>query len=297
MDIKWLKTFIIAARYENLRRTSEELYLTQPAISKQIKSLENHLNMRMFDRIGKHISLTPAGHKFLSYATEIVHTFDKNMDGFEGWKQGYERKLTIAVAPQIASSILPGILRGFIDAYPDIEVIVNIVNSFNIGEQISIGKADIGIARMEPIQKDLSYEVLHRDPVILVAPVRKEQAGNKYCIDEEDALKQYRVLTNNHPTYWNSLLTEIKRYYPYVRTMPVTQMEISKRFIEEGLGVSFLPLSMVQEEIKQQKVIEVKLDKIPLPSSLTYVVTKVETAEGKLFISYLKESFKNNQDN
>ncbi len=287
MDIKWLKTFILAAKYENLRKASEDLFLTQPALSKHIKSLESHLNTKLFDRVGKNISLTPAGLKFLSYATEILDKYDKGMEEFESWKQGFNRKLTIAVAPQIASSVLPGILRGFIDEHPDIEVIINIVNSFNIGEQIRLGKADIGISRMEPIQKDLSYKVIHRDPVILVAP--KDQY--EHFPVEVEILKQYRVLTNNHPTYWSNLLTEIKRYYPSIRTMPVTQIEISKRFIEKGLGVSYLPLSMVREELKHQKMVEVKQDKILSPTSFTYVVTKIETPEVKLFISFLTKAF------
>jgi LysR family transcriptional repressor of citA len=291
MDIKWLKTFIVAAKYENLRRASEDLFLTQPALSKHIKGLEDHLNTKLFDRVGKNISLTPAGYKFLLYATEIVDKYEINMEEFEGWKQGYNRKLIIAVAPQIASSVLPDILRGFIDEYPHIEVIVNIVNSFNIGEQIRLGKADIGISRMEPIQKDLSYTVIHRDSVILVAPSKKEKEQKEYFPNEAEIFKQYRVLTNNHPTYWGSLLTEIKRYYPSIRTIQVTQIEISKRFIEKGLGVSYLPLSMVREELKHQKMIEVKQDKITSPTSYTYVVTKIETPEVQLFISFLMRTF------
>ncbi|MBD8003894.1 LysR family transcriptional regulator [Bacillus norwichensis] len=287
MDIKWLKTFITAAKYENLRRASEDLFLTQPALSKHIKKLESHLNTKLFDRVGKNITLTPAGYQFLSYAKEMVEKYDKGMEEFEAWEQGYNRKLTIAVAPQIASSILPGILRGFIDKYPDIEIIVDIVNSFKIGEQLCLGKAEIGISRMEPVQKNLSCEVIHEDPVILVAPYRK----NENFPVEEEVLKQYRVLTNNHPTYWSNLLTEIKRSYPRIRTMPVTQIEISKRFIEKGLGVSYLPLSMVREELQQQTMIEIKHDKVLPTTSFTYVVTKIETPEVQLFTSFLTKEF------
>ncbi|KAB7672257.1 hypothetical protein F9279_04075 [Bacillus sp. B1-b2] len=110
----------------------------------------------------------------------------------------------MAVAPQIASSILPDILLDFIEENPDIEVIVNIVNSFNIGEQIRLSNADIGICRMEPIQKDILYENIHRDPVILVAPYKKEKGG--HFPNEIEILKQYRLLVNNHPTYWGKLL-------------------------------------------------------------------------------------------
>ena len=288
--MKWLKTFTVVAKYENLRRASEDLFLTQPALSKHIKSLENYLNTKLFDRVGKNIALTPAGYKFFSYATEILDTYDKGMEEFGRWKQGYNRNLTIAVAPQIASSVLPDILLGFIDENPDIEVIINIVNSFNIGEKIRLGHADVGISRMEPIQKDLTYEIIHRDPVILVAPYREE--NDKHFPDEVEVLKQYRLLVNNHPTYWENLLIEIKRYYPDVRTMPVTQMEISKRFIEKGLGVSYLPYSMVREELKHQTMMEIKQDKIFLPTSFTYVVTKIETPEVSLLISFLKKYLK-----
>lgn len=104
-------------------------------------------------------------------------------------------------------------------------------------------------------------------------------------------LKRYRLLTNNHPAYWDDLLSEINRVYPNVRTLPVTQMEITKRFIEKGLGVSYLPLSMVQEELNRKQMIEVEHRHITLPISYTYVVTKVETSEVRLFVEALTGIF------
>ena len=61
MDIKWLRTFIIAAEYENFRKASEQLFLTQPAITKHIKRLEEHLEIELFHRVGKTVTLTSAG--------------------------------------------------------------------------------------------------------------------------------------------------------------------------------------------------------------------------------------------
>lgn len=288
MDIKWLKTFILAAKYENFRQASEELFLTQPAVTKHIKRLENHLNIDLFERVGKNVTLTPAGYTFLSYAIEMVKTYEEGMKEFEGWKQGYNRKLTIAVAPQIAASVLPPFLRSFIDQNPEVEVIIDVVNSFDIGEAVSNGKADIGLTRMKPIQSDLNCEIIHRDPVILVAPFKNENIK----LNEEQILQQYRVLTNNHPSYWETLLTNIKKYYPRIQTIPVTQMEITKRFIEQGLGVSYLPLSMVQEELVTRKLMKVEQDKIILPTSYTYIATKVEIPEVKQFKTSLGDYIK-----
>ncbi|WP_141433205.1 LysR family transcriptional regulator [Bacillus sp. 03113] len=285
MDIKWIKTFVIAAEYENFRKASEQLYLTQPGVTKHIKRLESELGIPLFERNGKHVSLTNAGEKFLSIAKGLINTFEEGMEEFEGWKQGYNRKLVIAVAPQIAASMLPSLLRSFIDENPTIEVIINVTKSFEIGETVDSGKADIGLSRMEPIQHNVYSKVIHRDPVIMVASYKEENQ------DDSELLKRYRLLTNNHPTYWEELLSEIKSVYPKVRTLPVTQIEITKQLIEIGLGVSYLPFSMVQSELKNKKLVEIKQTNIQLPFSLTYVVTKKETEEVKTFMTFINEAF------
>lgn len=283
MDIKWLKTFTVAAKYENFRQASEELFLTQPAITKHIKRLEENLNIRLFNRMGKNVSLSPAGYKFLPFALEMIEQYEKRLEEFEAWKQGYNRKLMIATAPQIASSILPSILRKFIDENPDIEVIINVIKSYDIGEEISSGKADLGLTRIWPVQTNVNTEMVHKEPVILVGPQKST------LLNEELVLHKYRLLTHNHPEYWDGLLTDIKRHYPTIRTMTVNQVEITKRFIEEGLGVSFLPLTMVKDEINNNKMVQISPDKINLPTSSTYVVTKVETNEVVAFIKFFKD--------
>jgi LysR family transcriptional regulator, repressor for citA len=286
MDIKWIKTFIVAAKYENFRKASEELFLTQPAITKHIKRLEEHLNILLFDRNGKTIALTSAGYHFLPHAKEIFMKYETGLDEFESWKQGYSRKLIIATAPQIASSILPPILRDFIDQNPDIDVLINVLNSYVIGEEISGGKADLGLTRIKPIQTNIDCHIIHEEPVILVGPTIDEYI---YKYDEKTILQRYRLITHNHPDYWDLLLNDIKHYYPSVRTMKVNQIEITKRFIEQGLGISYLPYTMIREEIKQNKFLEIKPDKISLPTSSTYVLTKISSDEAKIFIGFLKD--------
>jgi len=285
MNIQWLKTFIIASKYENFRRTSEELFLTQPAVTKHIKKLEEILNIQLFERTGKRVSLTPEGHKFLSYAREITSKYEQGLNEFESWKQGYNRKLIIAVAPQIASSILPPILRDFMDENPDIEVLINVLKSYEIGGEISAGKADVGLTRIQPMQTNINSHIVHKDSVILVAP--NEFKDTSY-LTEQTVLQKYRIITHNHPDYWDNLLDDIKRIYPVVHTMKVDQIEVTKRFIEEGLGVSYLPTTVVKDEIEMNKLIKIKPDNITPATSYTYVLTKVETDEISTFINFLK---------
>ncbi|MGI8386956.1 LysR family transcriptional regulator [Robertmurraya sp. P23] len=291
MDIRWIKTFIISAKYENFRKASEELFLTQPAITKHIKKLEEDLNIQLFERKGKTVTLTPAGYKFLPFAKEFVSKYEQGIDSFESWKQGYNRKLTIATAPQIASSFLPSLLRAFIDENPDIEVFINVIKSFEIGDEIRDGKADLGLSRILPLQANLKIETIHEEPVILVGANTYQDSSN---VVESEALSNYRLITHNHPDYWDSLLNDVKRHYPTVRTMVVNQVEVTKRFIENGLGVSYLPYSMVKEEIIKNNLLEIKSEKVSTPTSTTYVLTKVETNEVRSFITFLREALKEN---
>lgn len=286
MEINWLKTFIIAAQTENFRKTSEELFLTQPAVTKHIQRLEEHLQIQLFQRNGKKVNLTPAGYRFLKHAQKIVLAYNEGMKDFQSWKQGYSQKLMIAVAPQIAASVLPSLLRNFIKQYPTIEVIINIVKSFDIGEEVYAGRADVGLSRIKPIQSNLNCNTIHEENVILVAPNPGVNETASYC--EKNMLEKFRLITHNHPEYWDSLLVEVKKHYPTVQTMEVTQVEVTKRFIEEGFGISYLPFTMVKKEIQEQRMIEVPQDQVVSPKSSTYLVTKIDTEEVILFSEFIE---------
>lgn len=287
MEIKWIQTFLSAARYENFRKASEELFLTQPAVSKHIRKLEESLNIQLFKREGKMVTLTAAGLRFYPIAKEVIGKFEQGMAEFEAWKQGYQQKLTIAVAPQIAASFLPALLRAFMEKYPKIEVVINVVNSYEIGGEVSLGKSDLGLTRIQPIQTNIHWESIHDERVILVGSSSMLSDNTE---DERSILQSYRLITDNHPDYWDELLPQIKYVCPSVQTMAVNQLEVTKRFIEAGLGVSYLPYSMVKEELEKGKLIEIASVNIKPPTSKTYLVSKVETEEVRLFSQFLRRN-------
>lgn len=289
MEIKWLKTFIIAAQCENFRKASELLFLTQPAVTKHIQRLEEYLQGRLFERRGKTVMLSAEGHRFLPIAKMILAGYEEGMTSFEAWRSGYVKQLTIATAPQIASSILPAILKDFMVNEPKIEVLINVVNSYEVVNEIVKGQADIGLTRKYTSQASLQCEVAFEEPVVLVAPYYTE-------IEHETKLFQtYRLITYNHPVYWDDLLVEVKRFYPTIKTLKVNQIEVTKKFIEQGLGVSYLPYSMVEKEVKANLLKLIIPDKVSLPISHTYIVTKVMTPETTAFINFFKDEVNKKQ--
>ena len=176
------------------------------------------------------------------------------------------------------------------DCHSSIEVLINVLNSYEKGEELSSGRAHLGLTRIKPIQTNINCQIVHEEPVIFTGPC---PADRNQTVDEKEILQKYKLITHNHPDYWDQLLNEIKRFYPAVRTMKVNQIEVTKRLIEQGLGVSCLPYTMVREELQQKRLVKIETEKIRLPISSTYIITKAETNEVNLFIDYFKTAMAN----
>lgn len=291
MNIRWLRTFVTAAEFENFRQTAERLYLAQPTVTVHIRHLEKDLGTQLFERTGRNIVLTKAGRYFLPHAQKIIKDYDTGMHDLISWNQGYEKKLTVSVSPLIASTFLPHIIKKFTAKHPNVEVKISVVDSGQIGEQVENRIAEIGLSRMKPFQPSLLSEVLSEDPVICVAPHDGGDMESSPPIDVEDLFETHILLTHNHPEYWDNLLTDIRLKNFKFRTMAVSQTHITKRFIEEGLGFSFLPRSSVYRELVEGRVLEVDTPAIDLPKATTYIVTKDENEEVSHFKTLLYDFY------
>lgn len=289
MDIRWLQTFVAAAHYENFRQASEKLFLAQPTVTVHIKHLELLLGSALFERKGRNVRLTSAGRRFLPHARQILENYDAGIHDLESWRQGYQQKITLAVSPLIAASILPPLIRIFIRQQPEIEISVQVLESKDIGDVVAGGLADLGLSRMNPVHSSLQVRKLYADPVILVVPHDGGDPESSPPLEIDELMHENIILTYNHPEYWDDLLMRIHRQYPRIRTMAVSQVHVTKRFIEEGLGISFLPRSTVTRELIEGRILEVPLagEGIELPAASTYLVTPSETADAQLFRDFL----------
>lgn len=291
MDIQWLKTFVSTAQHENFRRAAEQLFLAQPTVTMHIKRLEEILAISLFERRGRNVYLSNAGRRFLPYAQAMIDNFETGIHDLESWRQGYKSKITIAVSPLIAASTLPLIVRKFLKHHTNIEVSIDVMESVDIGAAVSYGFADIGLSRMRASQKGIETRKLKEDPVILVVPHDGVDLESEPPIMLENLLQNHLILTHNHPEYWDGLLNEIQMKYPRTRTMTVSQVYITKRFIEEGLGISFLPRSTVIRELIEDRVLEVYTAELTMPIASTYMIHQSETEEVLAFMSFILDYY------
>ncbi|HHW08713.1 MAG TPA: LysR family transcriptional regulator [Firmicutes bacterium] len=303
MDLKLLRTFQVAARHLNFHKAAEILFLSQPTVSKHIRQLEDELGCELFERWGRAITLTPAGERFLKCAARLLATSDEIMQEFASWQAGYASRLTIAASPMVARSVLPWVLQTFHERLPQVEVVISVIVSEEIPQALTSGEAEVGLSRIEPHDPRLTAELLYKDPVVFVAagkmsdknPLVKAttpKSGTRKVNTWLSALATYPLITHNHPGYWDDLLVAVRKLEPRVRTMVVTQVDITKRLIEEELGVSFLPLSSVQTEIQQGILQELEVEEIELPITSSWLLLRTDhplSAGAKAFVNLAGE--------
>lgn len=291
MDIKVLRTFAVTARTLNFRRAAELLFLAQPTVTQHIRLLEEELKVQLFDRNNRRVRLTAAGERFIKYASRLVDTYEEGVADITGWAQGYHDQLVIAASPQIARTTLPRVVKRFTREHPHVEVRVQVLVSLEVPPAVVDGRAHVGLTRVPANSRDLTSYVWHTDPVLLVVP---NDAGDLDAPppDWREVLSSNLLMTHNHPTYWDDLLVAIHNQGIRPRTMEVNLVDITKRFVEEELGVSFLPRSSVWRELMEGRLLEIPTPGLELPVAATHVVypSAGPTDAAKLFMKVLSLS-------
>jgi LysR family transcriptional repressor of citA len=175
------------------------------------------------------------------------------------------------------------------EAFPEVEVNVQVLESKDIAVAVLKDEVHIGFSRLRTNQTELVCEILAEDKIVLVAPHDGQDSESALPIDPEELFERHIILTHNHPEYGDNLLIQVKRRYKNIRTMVVSQVHVTKRFIEEGLGVSFLPEITVRRELLEGRLLEVYFKDFLMPTARTYVVAKHTHSEGSKFLEFISK--------
>ena len=274
MEINWLRTFVDAAETLNFRKTSERLLMSQPSVTVHIRLLEESLGIFLFKREKNRVSLSEEGRYFYQKAKGILAKLDQDVEELQAFAQGYRHKWTLAISPLMAETILPYILKSFTKDHPDIELVIQVEESEGIEELVEAGQVSAGISALPPKRQHIHHEPVYSDPLIFILPRDAYDDETGPAVSGEEALQSAILFTHHHPAFWDELLVKLRLHVAGMRTMKVTQAHIAKRFIQEGLGVSFLPKSMVRRELIEGRLMDAHFNLFPLPTVSTYFLAK-----------------------
>ena len=291
MDYQWLKTFIVAAETLNFRQASEKLMLSQPSVTVHIRLLEEHLGTKLFDRMNNRVTLSDPGKFFYAEAVQLIENIDKSVNRMHSFTQGYRQNWIIAISPLMAETILPYFLRTFMERHPDVEMSIRIEESEMIEQLVDNGDAHLGITAIDANYKNIESIQIYEEPIVFVMPTDNYDEESGPQIDVAKVLQHHYLFTHHHPVFWNDLLFILNKQIPRIRTMKVTQAHIAKRFIQEGLGVSFLPHSIVWRELIEGRLMQPHFDLFDLPTVSTFILVKKKGELEKEFIDLVSNSY------
>lgn len=262
MDIPNLSAFVAVADSGSFSEASEHLYLTQPAISKRVSALETELDIQLFDRIGRKVTLTEAGTALLSRARNILQQVDDSKRAIQNLSGHIAGKLSIGTSHHIGLHRLPPVLRAFTSAYPEVELDLHFMDSEEACHAIEHGDLELGIVTLplEPSKVLHTYEVWP-DPLDIVVNQSHPLTQVKKVTPKQ--LAQYPAILPTRGTYTRQIFehTMAKHKLELKVGLSTNYLETIKMMVSVGLGWSVLPRSMITKELNTLQIEGIKLER------------------------------------
>lgn len=254
-----LKVFRTVAEHLNFRKAAEHLFLTQPAVTLQIKALENDLGVRLFDRTAGRISLTGQGEVLLGYANKmanLVSQAERDLGNDNGKVSG---ELSLGVSTTIAQYVLPRLLGAFLDEHPNVQFSLHSGNTSEIVQRLLEGKLSVGLIEGPARDRGVRSEPFMEDELVLVAPrdfeldhLSRSQFLALSLLMRERGSGSRRVVE----TALDKAGFKLKSFK---KVMELDSTEAIKSAVEAGLGVGFISRWAISKELELSalKVVQV----------------------------------------
>ena len=257
-----LALFITVAESRSFTKASEQLFLTQPAVSKRIAQLESTLNTKLFDRIGKQISLTEAGQALLPKAKALIIEMDdlvRTIGNLSGEVRG---ELNIGTSHHIGLHRLPPYLKTFQEQFNKVKLNIKFMESEQVYEQVKSGSLELGIVTLpETPDTQLAVTSLWKDSLSFMVNNEHPLAKNQTC--QLDHLLSYPAILPESNTFTRKIVERIMASQSQTLDcgLSTNNLETIRMLTRIGLGWSVLPDTMHDHTLTQLKVLNTHISR------------------------------------
>jgi DNA-binding transcriptional LysR family regulator len=250
MNLNQLKIFYLAAQKGSLSAAAEELYITQPAVTKGIQRLQEHYDIKFLHHIGKKLVLTDAGEVLYKIAEKIFEMESQAEESIRDFQQRKRGHIRILSSESFGDYYLPHILIPFSKSYPLVRISMNILPTEQVVENTATLNNDIGFISYPVQNKKLSVVEVLEDQLVIITPL-DHMLAEKSSLTAADLENQLVIMheTGSAPR---------RAIEDYIRTHNIAlkiPLEISsnraiKRAVEEGIGVALISRRVANEQIQ-----------------------------------------------
>ncbi len=299
MSDRRLKVFHTVAKLLSFTKAAEALHMTQPAVTFQVRQLEEYFNTRLFDRTHNKVNLTPAGERVAEFAERIFDLYSEMENSVRDLTGEISGALTIGASTTIAEYMLPALLGEFKNRYPDINLRLKVSNSEGIVSMVEHNVIDLGVVESPVSNKNLIVEVCHDDQLVVVAAPDHElvKRGTKVKAAElvdypfvsreegsgtRDVISQYLTQEKVNPAKMNF-------------SLELGSPEAIKGAVEAGMGITIISRSIIEKELKLGTLCELQLDPpLSRPFSFVRQRQKFRVTVMEELLEFAQSYFKNN---
>jgi DNA-binding transcriptional LysR family regulator len=286
-----LKVFEAAARHGSFTRAAEELFLTQPTVSMQIKQLTKSVGLPLFEQVGKRLYLTEAGRELFATCRQIFETiaqFEMKVADLKGLKQGQLRLAVITTAKYF----IPRLLGRFCQLYPGIDIALQVTNHEGILERMSGNMDDLYIMSQVPEHLDVNCQPFLENPLVVLAPVNHQLAKEKNIPIQRLADEPFIMREPGSGTR-----RAVQKLFDEHEVVVKVKLELGsneaiKQAIAGGLGISVLSRHTLITDVQDVTILDVEHFPIPRNWYMVYPSGKQLSIVARTYFEYLLEAAK-----
>ncbi|TVQ84447.1 MAG: LysR family transcriptional regulator [Chromatiaceae bacterium] len=271
-----LQVFHTVARLLSFTKAAEALHMTQPAVTFQVRQLEEQFNTRLFDRTHNRISLTDAGQRVFEYADRIFELYSEMENAVRELTGEISGALTIGASTTIAEYMLPTLLGDFNARYPEVTIHLKVSNSEGIVSMVENNSIDLGVVESPVGNKNLVVETCKQDELVVIVPPGHPLAGTGSLTFER--VIEYPFICREEGSGTREVINDyLERQQGGAGCLKVAMElgspEALKGAVEAGMGVSVVSKATVQKELRLGTLVTRTLDP-PLLRPFSFVHQK-----------------------
>jgi len=264
INLHQLSIFQAVATHRSYTRAAEELYLSQPAVSLQVRALERSIGLPLFERTGRILKLTEAGRELLSYSDRIFALLDETqlvMEELSGARRG---TVKVAASTTAGIYIVPGALGAFRHQNPELKLTLDVVNRFSVQERLLHDEVDLAVMGLIEDAHDLVVEEFVPNELVVIGPPDHRLAGRDK-VPLEDLAKETILLREQG----SGTRTDVERMFaghnvPLHVGMELRSSGSIKQAVAAGLGIAVIPQAAIELELLTGRLVTLNVSGFPM---------------------------------
>jgi DNA-binding transcriptional LysR family regulator len=251
MDLSQLRVFYHVAKFKSFAAAADALFVTPPAVSIKIKQLESHFDLKLFERSGRKVELTDPGEALLGYAERVFNLVKEADDHMDDLKGGMTGNLKISTGLTVGTYHLAPLINVFSKQFPGVDIHMKVKNKKGVIDDILMLNDDLGFIGNVPVNPSLVVTPLWKEELVVITS-KSRSFGKRSSILPAELSHQPLIVREKGSGTREYIEERLRRQGIVTKTvMEIGSDEAIKRAVAVGLGISIVPVGVVEKEVKR----------------------------------------------